>query len=559
MGVATGQVSQGQSTVSIELAITTDNGASWRLVQPSLQSTSTGSSWPSAPQLYAHVTASHKIWLLLSPQVATMGGHAPVWVSYDDGRTFRNVPLPAGYQAMGGFSDHGYVALSTYDTITQQYGVLVGNGVTPWAKLGPNSETPIYAVDYVDSTQIYAGGGNIAKYGIQPAQEIWSLHPDNPQNIAVILRRNGTHQESYQPIVELDIHPTGQSYILTGGAPMGANLPAPGPLFTSSDGGMHLHQTTASGSSFDILNAQAWVASPGIGLVVSSDGGNTWQAEFRPTTVQAQSVQFVNQEIGYVTTQVGVYGTMDGGTHWTHLPIQVSPYRGQWLQFVTRTRMYRWSQTSIELSTDGGVSWRPLVIPAVEQIDGFSALPNGVLKLSGLPVPHTSNHPFDDDLFTTTDDGVHWSKVSDPFHIQGVALAFSSPALGVARAPQLSLKVGSRPASLFVTTDGGQHWQAIGDENVSGEGINALSVNLDGLAISGAVNSSESPNGQTPSAGIIVIANPSLTEFQAWDTGPNLPESLSYPGHNDIWLVANGQVFHTTDGGQTFQHVWLTQ
>jgi photosystem II stability/assembly factor-like uncharacterized protein len=101
-------------------------------------------------------------------------------------------------------------------------------------------------------------------------------------------------------------------------------------------------------------------------ILATTDGGDTWQVRYTtPLSGQrAWKIQFVNDQIGYVTTegtkaQGVVLKTTDGGATW--VPMVVSP--GQPLEavaFVDTDHGWVASPDTIYSTTDGGSTWKPL-------------------------------------------------------------------------------------------------------------------------------------------------------------------------------------------------------
>jgi len=264
---------------NVELIVTKNEGESWHSVRARKERSNPRMNWGIEP--YAHVMGNGSIWILESPEAATTGMQAPVWVSHNGSNSFHQVTLPNGTTSTGGFSADASgktVALTVEKSSSRTFSVLVGNDRIGWTNIGPHSATPIYAIDYASKSQIFVGGGNFAKFVISPAEEVWSIDPAHIVPPQILWRREAPRIGQYQPIVALQIR-HGNGYFLTGGIPMGGELPAPGPLFTIHNGGKCAEKTPINGITFDTFGQSVWVAGDGQALYKSSNYGTTWHPQ----------------------------------------------------------------------------------------------------------------------------------------------------------------------------------------------------------------------------------------------------------------------------------------
>lgn len=101
-------------------------------------------------------------------------------------------------------------------------------------------------------------------------------------------------------------------------------------------------------------------------ILATSDGGDTWQTRYTSTAAgqRAWKIQFVNDRVGYVTTEGAspegvVVKTTDGGATWRALPVSAGrSFEG--VGFVDPDRGWVASEDSLFSTTDGGASWTPL-------------------------------------------------------------------------------------------------------------------------------------------------------------------------------------------------------
>ncbi len=133
-----------------------------------------------------------------------------------------------------------------------------------------------------------------------------------------------------------------------------------GATFELRNDGLPDTDVHAFGAADDVLYA----AGPGLGVVVSVDGGSSWatasvdvgQAFFGRILVDPIDAQHVVA----ADVQQGVLESRDGGKTWVALGSQVA----SWVSSADGlTTIYASGGPLAQRSTDGGVTWQPLTLP----------------------------------------------------------------------------------------------------------------------------------------------------------------------------------------------------
>jgi len=545
VGVATSLTFKG-NTPFVRLAITVDDGRTWHNVAAALP-TSYGNM--GIAQVFVRPQSAAVLWLTVSAQAYTESSRYPLLVSTDGGRTFHVDTLPDGFSATGGLaiSPDGTVAVSAQHK--QTAAIFMGRAGGPLQRVWEESLAPVYALDFVDAHTLLAAGGHYVKYGRKPWDAIWRLaisgSAADPHVIAarpLALLQSGVRTVD-QPIVQVQALPGGLIYALTGGSTMGANLPAPGPLLVSRDGGTRFSSTPAVGTSFTAIGDRVLVAQSG--LAISADQGRSWTVDVRPTDLQINGVAFASPQFGYVYTQIGTFVTRDGGRHFAlEMPLQ---YLYAPPVFATSTVGYRLDTLGVERTTDAGVHWQPLHLPVpVQQVDGVSGVGRDFIAVSFVERIKGRMH---DSLAISTDGGGHWRIVNAPFdRRQDVQIAFVSRKVGFAIAPAEFLKRGDQFPALLKTSDGGTTYETIPIGDLQWPYLPTDLATVGNTLLAAATE---------PAGSVVLQMNAQSGRTTAWHFGPLAPTTISMPTAKDGWMSANGRLFHTTDAGRSWREVWL--
>ncbi|MFH0765891.1 MAG: YCF48-related protein [Calditrichota bacterium] len=145
-------------------------------------------------------------------------------------------------------------------------------------------------------------------------------------------------------------------------------------------------QTNAS--SLSVLNPEvAYIASYGDSLRRTTDGGQNWQALSGVPFATAYAVSFFNAEQGWVAGandqgNLRVYGTTDGGSHWTGMArLDFIP---DGIYFSNADQGYLWAASGLVWTTqDGGRHWEDMYLKAASDVRDLTAMEDGSVWICG--------------------------------------------------------------------------------------------------------------------------------------------------------------------------------
>lgn len=189
------------------------------------------------------------------------------------------------------------------------------------------------------------------------------------------------------------------------------------------------------------IDSSKVIAVSGSGAVLMSyDAGVTWKIKVDKDSwgVSAYDVFFVDADIGYISTNPGIFKTTDGGESWTQVNNVVSGFKSQLYFLNNNTGFLVNSSALIYKTTDGGINW--------EEIDSDANYPllgiNFINENTGFIVGEHDTYLY------TNDGGNTWIKPTySPLNGSHSAVWFHDSQNGCIG--------GSR---LYKTNDGGETW-----------------------------------------------------------------------------------------------------
>src|SRR5688572_15767467 len=303
------------------------------------------------------------------------------------------------------------------------------------------------------------------------------------------------------------------------------------------------------------------------GVLHTSDGGATWTPDPRPQIKEAQAVQFIDAQRGWLMTSKTLLRTTDGGKSWSHFN---TPAFGK-IHFVDAVHGWATGEKSIFVTEDGGATWEsrsmanPLPLLSLFFLNpstGWTATYREVLRtkdggktwLSGPEsASYYDNLQFIDELrgwatadkarvLRTSDGGETWeawqwaekSKEATRFN----SLHFASPTHGWAV---------SDGGVILATRDGGKNWL----EQNKVPGLEELGFKAKDGATGRAFDRATDPripqlelNPRQWRVSQILFANTST----GWAVGIHQPDSEGDPV---------GVVLSTVDGGVSWEPTYL--
>lgn len=323
-----------------------------------------------------------------------------------------------------------------------------------------------------------------------------------------------------------------------------------------------------------------WLVTPAA-VIRTTDGWKNWQV-VTPKDMATPSAAggdgtiegaFADAKTGWVSVpladSVKVYRTQDGGASWASTGVSVKGMGGElvaldqnhvWMLVPQGMGMHH-EEATLFASSDGGQTWsqvsktpvtggsgaEPAAMPFVGNKNGLTFRTATAGYLAGYaPIP---GQPY---FYGTEDGGKTWSHLDLPVpqelaEIDGPTYApvFLTPEYGILPLTYFVPNQTSQTVMFFVTSDGGKTWMpsaptTIGDPSVGGlaawscpvQGTifvangKTLNVSTDGGATWTAITPDRSLEGAT------------LLQFATAKTG---------------WVVANGSLMTTTDGGKTWK------
>lgn len=195
-------------------------------------------------------------------------------------------------------------------------------------------------------------------------------------------------------------------------------------------------------------------------LYKTTNGGESWQAIETPFKTGVMDMQFINENIGYITAyDDGVYKTIDGGQNWIKLLENImhtihgdnytNPFT--YVCFIDENKGFLYSDdingTALFSTRDGGQSWKCISIEyAPNMVGKHPTLFTRLEKLIFFNNSDTGYAVDNSELYKTTDMGETWELIHDLGSNDPSTVYFTSSQTGYLTALQL------------VTIDGGITW-----------------------------------------------------------------------------------------------------
>ena len=192
---------------------------------------------------------------------------------------------------------------------------------------------------------------------------------------AVAVSRDGGRQWEQVPSLE---NADAMGWAQTSDALLAGGHPG---LFRSTDGGASFTQVTGSAAAPDAhaLGAAGdtvYLGSPQAGLMVSEDGGVTWETRDAEAGRSFMGTILVDpadpQRLLAPDMSSGLLASADGGRSWTPLGGPEGAMAAAWDPTDT-ARIVVVGMSESALSNDGGQTWQPLTVPAGTSAAAFSS------------------------------------------------------------------------------------------------------------------------------------------------------------------------------------------
>lgn len=205
-----------------------------------------------------------------------------------------------------------------------------------------------------------------------------------------------------------------------------------------------------------------------IGIIKSTDGGNTWTTTGLSYTIQEQRriskliMDPNNNQIMYAGTNIGLYKTTDGGVTWNKIrhgsveDIELNPLNSNTIYIILGNRPYR--------STNAGASFLPTTVSYTSSVDRAKlAVTPADTSYVYLLTSKNSDDSFEG-LYLSTDGGSTYTKKSSSPNILGysstgaVGSGISWYAMALAVSPTNKNEVFAASVNIWKSTNAGASW-----------------------------------------------------------------------------------------------------
>jgi photosystem II stability/assembly factor-like uncharacterized protein len=336
-------------------------------------------------------------------------------------------------------------------------------------------------------------------------------------------------------------------------------------IMVTSDGGITWSQQSfpAGDTEGRVLNsvsfvdaAHGWAVGNGSSMggggtiIVTSDGGLTWQSQASGTTDwDLNDVTFVDASHGWLTGGGKILATIDGGATWTPQTVGIGATA---VAFADSLQGYAvGTDGGIATTTDGGVNW---------QVRSSASPATGVPLLADITFPDP-DHGWAVGrkvILATADGGATWNAQTASSGLASVSFPDAVHGWAVGGGNYSGVGV------ILHTADGGLSWQT------QYTGASALAGGLNDIASVDAdhawVASASAPTPLTKSHPLVLGTSDAGAH---WDSvtlsrAPGAASAISFVDARHGWLVSSAydlsssSIFVTSDGGLTWKLQYTT-
>ena len=506
---------------------TRDGGRTWHALEPRPAFGPyfflAGYSSPTIPDDHGFELASATTWYAFGRETRR---------STDAGETWRKVPVPAG-TALLHFASAGvgYAAAAGSECNGQQLWKTIDEARS-WSPLPGTCAGSYQSIDFVDERRGFTSAG--------PAPEDYSY--SRPQLVIRATTDGGLSWTT--PYVDPSRHvgrdhhwpaPTRLHFVDEHNGWAVSHEVSQGwtydDLHVTYDGGRHWHRRCFP--SWQLPTAftpggKAWATNHW-----TSDWAKTWRLSVRPGQIGPSRLRVATKTRLVVETNQGVIESRDGGKTWsTRTPLSDRrAAQAMALPAYIRTRSGAEGDTGVPVSLDG--KRFPVPTPFSTGAVAFESQERGLLA-SGDPsdvrVPISVTH----------DRGRSWRRLELPEGVSEDAEARIDPGLAM---------IISGYPGLLLTTDEGRHWSKlpVADEYWEcgaqrfGDGPYLLLCHEDFT------------RGRT-----VLFRSEDGRDWRKTSSRIQPDPRLISVGPEEAWTLGSKALWHTTDGGESWRHVWTT-
>jgi photosystem II stability/assembly factor-like uncharacterized protein len=510
---------------------TTDGGRIW-------QRDATG--LPNGAGLVESVTASPRGQFLagtVSPSYSWMPGPALLAAP---GRPFHALRLPPGFQAWGAaFNAAGDLFLAGWVSGAHgSHGALyesTNDGKT--FSLVATAPAPLVGVSFAGHHGLAVGGAAEPK-GIGEAAA---------SQVALISTNGGAAWQRVYTREHTTVNFSRAQWIgpetalaVAGTVEIGANGPGYTGVWLTQDGGRHW-KAVLSGRVASYLfqsRTSVWAIVNGV-LVRSTDGGLTWAPAFGFAGLPVMQLDATPSATFIAVNQgpeTGEYRTTNGGDTWTRVGWVNPYYPPVWSGQETASFAYG---SSLWETASAGVHWRRVLLPADP-----GGGPDAAVFLNSLvgwvAMQGTADGGQADTLYRTTNGGQHWAKLT------------TVPTLGQISFTNRWQGLDVTGSTWGTTADGGRtwSWHPLPEGVTAGPGARVPGGPV-WLFVSGS-----SANGAKTRGGLWIIGRGGQRQVIPVPAAAMI-QTLTFTSATTGWMLANGALYRTSDGGRSWQTVPL--
>ncbi len=144
-------------------------------------------------------------------------------------------------------------------------------------------------------------------------------------------------------------------------------------------------------SIFFVNQSTGYVGSTAFNIKKTTDGGNSWTTQPIAATNYTADLYFINDQTGFAAGHGGqIFKTVNGGTNW----VNIAPTSIAWgeVQFLNENTGWILSDMDLYKTTNGGLNWTSILHNSasqlgyfqdycfVDQLTGYVTIPSGIAK-----------------------------------------------------------------------------------------------------------------------------------------------------------------------------------
>ncbi len=268
-------------------------------------------------------------------------------------------------------------------------------------------------------------------------------------------------------------------------------------------------------------------------LIKTLDGGITWESQDSGTGKKLESIYFIDENTGWIAADGAVLRTTDGGQNWQYQSfIQLNEIPSIYFTDANNGWMVG-DGGKLRKTTDGGVNW-------IQQSSGTNQFLNSVFFI-GTDIGWICGNS--GTILKTTDGGTTWAILNSGTTLHLRSIFCASENIGY---------VVGWDGAMLKTTDGGENWTDISGGNSNHMEAVYFNNENNGVAIGNNGTILKTNNGGIGWSELRVNEVGDLTYFFA--TQSVSKSSFQASSASNLFTINDAQLQKSTDGGKT----WVT-